>query len=452
MKAAFLVSYLRTKTFHGISRYLDADIYWISTGDPYWIEWLKEEGVPASRILDLSGDYPEPDMDALAELEINTPFTAAGIIMSDRILSTKTRDVSYAYLCGAYKRVKDFITENEIRALFGESTWAAELAASAAAEACGAVYLTPATTRIPNGRFTFFKGPLQERLFFDDELTSDDLKEGEEFYREFCEHRPKPDYSSTRRDFRLLSWSNIAKLMKHLNYEFRFGGRDMTRPSLNMLFETKIFRRNNAKRFRRMRLKTDLSVLDGLKYAVYFLHVQPEASIDVLGAYHSDQFALISDIARSLPSDMVLVVKEHPQGVGDRVREFYNALIGMPNVILVHPESDSYELISGAERVYTVTGTVAYQAGLMGIPAVTFSDMFFNKLPMVERCRCREDLINFTPVKGGNSPEKCSAFLARIIKNSFEGSVYGEDVSETGEDDYRMAAEGFKKAMERVYS
>lgn len=453
-----MISHLRTETFYGISVHLDAECYWISTGDPDWISFLESKGVEKSRILDLSpaSSSGDADISAVLEMEAYSPYKASAIIMSDRILSRKPREKTYPYIASVFSMTKKFITDNKIDVIFGESTWTAELVASAAAERCGIPYLAPATTRIPNGRFTFFKGFFQDKLYLDKPFFDSDLEAAEEFYDRFVNHRPVPDYAHIKRDFSLFSGENFRKLKKHLTYMMFHRDKDMTRPDLDYLFDQRIFRRNNAKRLKRLRLSRDISFLKGQKYCVYNLHMQPEASIDVLGAYNSDQFHIIQNIARSLPADAVVVVKEHPQAVGDRVREFYNAVNDLPNAVLVHPESDNWELTAGAFAVVTVSGTAAYQAALLGTPSVVFSDVFFAELPLVHRCRSQEELPDVLKkcMDSDRNPDRaaCTAFLAKLMKNSFEGSVYGREVSDGNVQDanFRTAAKGFNAVLHHI--
>jgi hypothetical protein len=197
-------------------------------------------------------------------------------------------------------------------------------------------------------------------------------------------------------------------------------------------------------------------MLEGQKYCVYNLHVQPEASVDILGLYSSDQFGVILDISRSLPADVILVVKEHPQGVGDRVREFYNAVNDLPNTMLVSPYSDNWALMENAFAVMTVSGTSSFQAALLGIPSVIFSDMFFGELPNIHRCRCREELPDIMEkclnADRTDVRERCTAFLAKLYRNSYSGSVLCRQVSESNisEKNFRTAAAGFNAVLKSL--
>ena len=54
------------------------------------------------------------------------------------------------------------------------------------------------------------------------------------------------------------------------------------------------------------------------KFILFPLHVQPEQSIDVAGRPFTDQIAYIKQLAKILPIDIVLVVKEHTHALGSR--------------------------------------------------------------------------------------------------------------------------------------
>ena len=118
----------------------------------------------------------------------------------------------------------------------------------------------------------------------------------------------------------------------------------------------------------------------------YGLHVQPEASIDVLGSYFSDQLKLIKDIRRALPFDTTLVVKEHPNFLGIKPIAMFRQIRKIPNVKLVHHDTSSFDIYQRASLVVTVSGTTAYEAGLLGIPAIVFSPMYFEGLSSVRYC------------------------------------------------------------------
>lgn len=125
----------------------------------------------------------------------------------------------------------------------------------------------------------------------------------------------------------------------------------------------------------------------GLDYSVYFLHYQPEYTSDALGKFYSEQHFLIRNIASSLPAGMFLVVKEHPTMVGLRGPDFYQHIKANSNVILVHHTLDSMELINGSRLVFTIVGTPALEAMLIGKPAIMFGRYAFADTYLISFCQ-----------------------------------------------------------------
>jgi hypothetical protein len=122
------------------------------------------------------------------------------------------------------------------------------------------------------------------------------------------------------------------------------------------------------------------------KYAVYFLHFQPEYTSDALGKLFQDQRKLIANIAASLPSDTILVVKEHPTMIGLREPSYYSDILSSPNVFLVNHKVDSLELIDDSEIVFTIVGTPALEAMFIGKVAIMFAEYAFAETNTISLC------------------------------------------------------------------
>jgi len=105
-------------------------------------------------------------------------------------------------------------------------------------------------------------------------------------------------------------------------------------------------------------------------YIFYPLHVDPEASTMVQSPWHTDQVGIIEALAKSAPADCLVVVKEHNPMLGKRPRGFYRAIAQIPRVILVGPEHSGLSLIKGAKLISVITGTAAFEAMLLGKPAL----------------------------------------------------------------------------------
>ena len=105
-------------------------------------------------------------------------------------------------------------------------------------------------------------------------------------------------------------------------------------------------------------------------FIYYALHVDPEASTMVLSPYHTDQLAVIEALSKAMPLSWRLVVKEHPTMLGRRPLGFYNRIRRMPGLLLAAPYENSLSLINDAALTATITGTVAWEALLLGRPAL----------------------------------------------------------------------------------
>ncbi|MFH1841402.1 MAG: hypothetical protein ABH800_01410 [Candidatus Nealsonbacteria bacterium] len=128
------------------------------------------------------------------------------------------------------------------------------------------------------------------------------------------------------------------------------------------------------------------------EFAFYPLHLEPELATSLLAPFYMNQIALIQNIARSLPVHFKLYVKEHPNMVYKRSLSYYKELRKIPNVKLINPAVQSIPLIKKAKIVLTITGTAGWEAVLFGKPVITFGQVFYNKLSIVERCQSIEEL------------------------------------------------------------
>ncbi len=155
-------------------------------------------------------------------------------------------------------------------------------------------------------------------------------------------------------------------------------------------------------------------------FAYYPLHTEPEIATLLLAPYYTDQRAVIRAAARALPADMMLYVKEHPEMVGYRTREYYREIAKIPNVRLINPAVPGSTLARQAAITITITGTSGWESCIFGKPVIAFGDVFFNDLSSAARCRLLEELpylvkeyLEKTP------PEKeLEAYVCAIMEDS----------------------------------
>lgn len=178
-------------------------------------------------------------------------------------------------------------------------------------------------------------------------------------------------------------------------------------------------------------------------FAFFPLHYEPEVSLLLQAPYYTDQAHLIKQIAKSLPVQMKLCVKEHPTMVEYRPRRFYQELKKMPNVKLLPPTMTSYDILPHAKLIVTITGTSAWEGTFLKKPVISFGHWFYNSLPFIKYCGeiemlpklVKEQLTNFR-----YDEEALLDFIAAIFEESVEVDLY--DVWNHPED-----ADGQKRAV-----
>lgn len=166
------------------------------------------------------------------------------------------------------------------------------------------------------------------------------------------------------------------------------------------------------------------------KFAIYFLHYQPEYTVEGVGFPVANQAVLIRTIAQSLPVDMLLLVKEQPWMTGRRSASFYREILALPNVRLVRETVSSRELIKRSRCVFAISGTAALEALFFNIPAVLFSRVFHSNFRGITRVlnlyTLRDHVHALLTEKRGETRASSLAALAAMYSESRPGRIATE--------------------------
>lgn len=116
---------------------------------------------------------------------------------------------------------------------------------------------------------------------------------------------------------------------------------------------------------------------------VYFpMQLQPEMTTSSLGGWFRDQALAIEALARLLPEDVRIYVKENPkQGAYMRGPMFFHRLRRISNVTIVPSYADTHALSNNALFVSTVTGTVGWEAVRKGKKVLIFGNTWYQSFP-----------------------------------------------------------------------
>lgn len=414
----FIANYYKTNVFLEVAKQLEKHniiSYWIIPNRKQYM--MLKEIFANDRLLYIGKkEVLSSNVDS-----VNVDLTINELIYGDRVLRYESKDWTYKYLLKLKDLYFDFISKNNISHIFGEVTWAHELIAHRITlnmDELNCEFLNPHTIRIPNGRFTFYRDEFQSKI---KEIGSS-LPQAVGIIE-----LQKPDYLALN-DKHISNKGTIKSSLRLIkNFIFRTN-QDSNDPTLygNPITQLKI---KGSEFFNRFIFKNFISEVEiedlpkDKKKILFTLHKQPEASIDVIGRYYENQLELISNIWRLLPENYILIVKEHSNAIGDRGIGFYKAVKNKRNLYLVNNKTDSHALLDMSEAVFTVSGTIAYEAALKEKIAFTFAPTFFNDLNGCKEISWKEFKYSSLDEMINNEKKEnnIASFSEWLYANSFQG-------------------------------
>ena len=134
--------------------------------------------------------------------------------------------------------------------------------------------------------------------------------------------------------------------------------------------------------------------LENEKFLYFPLQSEPEASILMNTPFYSNQINLVETIAKSIPINYVLYVKEHPfqKHKSWRSIDDYKKIKNIPNVRFLHPNVNAQEVLEKSQGVITISGATGFEALFYHIPIIMFGDEYYDKLSMVTKIETFDEL------------------------------------------------------------
>lgn len=261
-----------------------------------------------------------------------------------------------------------------------------------------------------------------------DKYDARDVESIDKWTTDFVNRPARPDYAdynarSTTKSMKealQFLWKNYTtKVKEYQENEVDRRTGTLTSPHASVM--------NWPSRFIRMQAVARTNILvkkpDMERKFIYLpLHFTPEVTDMYYGRDYSHHEGFVVNLAKRLPSNCCLYVKEHTSMVGYRELDFYKKLQALPNVEVIHPSVSTFDLIQNSEAVLTVTGSAGWEGYLLGKPVIVLGHVFYNFLPGVLRMslwdsqfhvKVADYIRNFAP----NSEEQRAAARAWYVSS-----------------------------------
>ena len=138
----------------------------------------------------------------------------------------------------------------------------------------------------------------------------------------------------------------------------------------------------------------EYEIHDNEKFVLFPLHQEPEKTLLIEAPFYTNQLEIIRHIAKSLPVEYRLYVREH---FAQTLREwrkisYYREILKIPNLRLYHPSSNLEQLIQNSSLVISIAGSAALEAAFFQKPSIIIADMGFLVLPSIQKLTSLEEL------------------------------------------------------------
>ncbi len=206
-------------------------------------------------------------------------------------------------------------------------------------------------------------------------------------------------YADVGQRNRIVKAHPFGRLLKRmfsttLGYLYRFKHRKKFKPTYYYTSMMRYLVREylDLKKLRYPRARR-LADLKGRRIVYFPLHTEPEMSLHWMSPEYFSQLWAIMSIARDLPADAVLAVKETIYGAGRRPRDFYEQILRLKNTVLLDIYELGVDVVKAADAVVTITGTAGLEAAILGKPVIVFGrHNFYDCVPHIQKVLREEDL------------------------------------------------------------
>lgn len=376
-------------------------------------------------------------------------------IYTDRFLIGRDYNYVAKVTIGLFEFFEDIFTKHKIDVYYSETIATLQCyIAYLVGKKTNTKYYGQMLAREMDGTHHFvFNDPFQTILGFDNNYrensySHEEMRTASEFLDKFEKNMIQPSFVKSQRVEPKIKFKDIFIPIKYLKKRLDGNLNDMY--SYMYYEEYKKVWNPIVYYFRYKKCKKYYNNADYSKKYVYFpLHFQPEASTLVCAEKYEKQLYFIDSLAKSLPADTVLFVKEHFALLGNRDEQFYRELKKYPNVILIDPFENSKEIIEKSYAVATLTGTAGFEAMLLRKPVFVGGEVFYRNGPGIINVEdIYQNYINKIDNWEKPTRNELMKYICEYFRSIYPGIQYGRKNSVSEENIRLLAASLMNKVNE----
>lgn len=133
-----------------------------------------------------------------------------------------------------------------------------------------------------------------------------------------------------------------------------------------------------------LRLRNSYTPLHELNQFIYFpMHVPGDMAMTIRSPEYLDQLALIGYLARIVPYQYKLAIKEHPAMIGAIDANAIRKLLKChDNIALINPSENNYSIMEKCKGVISINSKSGAEAILLEKPVMVLGDSFYRNAPL----------------------------------------------------------------------
>lgn len=173
-------------------------------------------------------------------------------------------------------------------------------------------------------------------------------------------------------------------------------------------------------------ISKNIEQLSDYKVVFFPLHLEPEVALLNLSPELNNSMEIISWLSKSLPADVILVVKEQAQTFGVRSKWYYKHINKIGNVVWADPDIHSWSWIERADIVASITGTVGIESVHMNKTVISYGKhQIINYLPTVNYASNFQETFNIVNKLLSHPPNKIDFIKSQtaLHKAQVESSI-----------------------------